>query len=513
MYLTSNKGTGLVHASLNRCGLATGHNGSACWRFRMCVYLGDVNSSTRIAWISTFFLAIALFYAPLAYGCTRPEMLPTLYALLLGAILTGVISFIVDQHLPAPRFALFCISALLLQGWWLVWFPIFPSVVSDNGGLVDTSLENIRQLSFNSMLLTTFSLGAFVVLCGLLNQSRPRRFILLSAALAGTLISVIGVFLKLTGDRYMHHFWKPEEVYWNDFAFYRYHGNAGAFLNLVWPIILVFTRRAYTPTIGFGRKIFWTVASLACGSALFLNASKVALVIGLLILPWPFATRLKRLNPKALLFLAFGGVLVVGAGFIASSRIAEEAAFARMTNATEVSGSFGGRVEAYRQFLDALPDAGAFGFGPGLFQLAFPYQVSPLGNTTIGLREYAHEDYLQTVLEWGWFGTLWWTLLVGGGLYRAIKSYSQRDLFDSKTERHLVLGAILGIGGTLAESLIDFPLQIASLRLFFLVLLALCWVSPRLLTKPVTAPSPRKRYRLPIPAELAEPLRASSHAR
>jgi len=100
--------------------------------------------------------------------------------------------------------------------------------------------------------------------------------------------------------------------------------------------------------------------------------------------------------------------------------------------------------------------------------------------------------------------------LVGGGLYRAIKSYSQRDLFDSKTERHLVLGAILGIGGTLAESLIDFPLQIASLRLFFLVLLALCWVSPRLLTKPVTAPSPRKRYRLPIPAE---PVRTSSHAR
>ena len=44
--------------------------------------------------------------------------------------------------------------------------------------------------------------------------------------------------------------------------------------------------------------------------------------------------------------------------------------------------------------------------------------------------------------------------------------------------------AILGVGGTLAQSLIDFPLQVASIRLFFLVLLALCWASPKVLTPP-----------------------------
>jgi hypothetical protein len=112
---------------------------------------------------------------------------------------------------------------------------------------------------------------------------------------------------------------------------------------------------------------------------------------------------------------------------------------------------------------------------------------------------------LQTVLEWGWFGAAVWALLVGGGLYRAFRCHAQKELFASKTERHLVLAAILGVLGTLAESMIDFPLQIASIRLFFLVLLAVCWISPSFLTKPRKTASSIRHYRLPIPAEFAEP--------
>ena len=126
------------------------------------------------------------------------------------------------------------------------------------------------------------------------------------------------------------------------------------------------------------------------------------------------------------------------------------------------------------------------------------------------VRDYAHEDYLQTVLEWGWLGALWWTLLVAGGLYRAIRTYARRELFTSKTERHLLLGALLGVCGTLAHALVDFPLQIPSIRLFFLLLLALCWASPQLLTIPPKDPA-RKRYRLPIPS--AELIKTSSLSR
>ena len=46
----------------------------------------------------------------------------------------------------------------------------------------------------------------------------------------------------------------------------------------------------------------------------------------------------------------------------------------------------------------------------------------------------------------------------------------------------------------------------------FLVLLALCWASPRMLTEPREEGEPRIRYRLPIPADIKR-LTTSSRAR
>jgi O-antigen ligase len=248
--------------------------------------------------------------------------------------------------------------------------------------------------------------------------------------------------------------------------------------------------------------VFWTGAALLCGLGLLMNASKAALVIGLLILPWPFMTWLLRLKPTVTMLWAGGAVLLIAAGLLVSVEISHESAVTRMTETNGVTISFDARMAAYEEYIDAVPVVGWFGLGPGLFHLAFPYQTSPLANVGAAIRDYAHEDYLQTVLEWGWLGTVWWTLLVGGGLYRAFQSYRQRELFTSKGDRRLLLAAILGVGGTLAEALMDFPLQIASIRLCFLVLLALCWASPRLLATPPPQAAPhRRKFRIPSPQD------------
>jgi hypothetical protein len=439
----------------------------------------------RLAGTSALFLIGALFYAPLAYGCTRPETLPTLFVLLGAAIVLGALGFLADKGFSAvPPLAWICVGAILLQGWWMTWNPVPIPTGAENGASPDFTAEAIHQLSFNSMLATSFLLGAFLVLCGQLKSASLARFVLRAAAFSGVLISVAGIVLKLGGKPLMLYFWKPEDTDWNTFAFYRYHANAGAFLNLVWPLILVFARRAYSPGSPSLGKIAWTLAAFACGTALLLNASKSALIIGFLVLPWPFLTWLTTLRGTKLIGLSISALLLVAAGLFLSSKLANESAFQRMTVHSDLSESADGRLEAYHQYLDTLPALGIFGVGPGLFQVAFPYQYSRLRNMREGLREYAHEDYLQTVIEWGWPGTLWWSLLVGGGLYRAAGSYRQRERFASKTDRHLVLAAMLGVVATLAQALVDFPLQIASIRLFFLLLLAFCWASPKLLAVP-----------------------------
>jgi len=460
-----------------------------------------MNFSSRIAWVSAFFFSVALFYAPLAYGCTRPEMLPTLYGLLIIAMVIGVASFVASGRRPAiPKALLLCAAAVLVQGWWMTWYPALPDVVASHGGMVDVTVDNIRQVSFDSMLMTTVLLGSFLVLYGLFAEPLQRRFVLLAATLSGVLVCLIGVILKIGGEPLMRYVWRPEDLYWNDFAFFHYHGNAGTFLILVWPLILVFTRRAYAPRGGKFKKMVWTLFSLLCAAALILNSSKAALVIGLLILPWPFMTWLMRLRRPNQIFLGAVALLFISVFLAGSTLLTREPAFQRLSHSAEVYADAQARWDDYKVDFNAVPDVGWFGLGPGLYKVAFPYQMSSMRNAGGAVHDYAHEDYLQTVLEWGYFGTFWWTFLVAGGLYRAFRTYSRRESFTSKTERHLVLAAILGVVGTLAQALLDFPLQIASLRFFFLVLLALCWASPECLTRRPRQSS-RRRFQLVIPAE------------
>ncbi|HEX4140928.1 MAG TPA: hypothetical protein VHY09_11310, partial [Candidatus Methylacidiphilales bacterium] len=333
--------------------------------------------SSRLTGFSAFFIGVALFYAPLAYGCTRPEMLPTLYILLGLAIVAGFAGLLVRGAWPdIPKTVLVCFMAVMFQGWWMMADPVLPPMVPDNGGLIDTSLENLSLLSFNSMLMITLTLGAFLVLCDMLVDPAWRRFVLMSAAISGVLVGLVGVFLKTPfGTPLLYDIWPPSDMTWNTFAFYHYHGSAGAFLNLVWPLILVFTRRAFEiKEIKMPTRIIWTVASFICGLALLLNASKASLAIGLLVLPWPFSTGIKQMESKKLLFLAFLTVLVLALMLAATSHLAHEAAFRRMTNANDVTESVSGRLDAYRQYLDDVPQAGLFGIGPGLFEVGYPYQ-------------------------------------------------------------------------------------------------------------------------------------------
>ncbi len=460
-----------------------------------------VTFSSRFTGLSAFFLSVALFYAPLAYGCTLPGMLPTLYVLLGLSVVTGFAGLLLRGTRPhIPKLALVCFAAVMFQGWWMVADPVLPPMVPDNGGLIDTSIENLAQLSFNAMLLTTLTLGIFLLLCDTLADPGWRRFALMTAAVSGALVSLAGVFLKTApGAPLMKLIWGPGDLSWNEFAFYHYHGSAGAFLNLAWPLILVFTRRAYeVKEIRWPARIIWTIASFACGLALIINASKAALAIGLLILPWPFSTGLKRLESKKLFVLAVISVIVLAIMLSASSRLAKEGAFKRMTNASDVSESLGGRWEAYGKYLDDVSEAGWFGIGPGLFQVGYPYQNASFRSYDPAVRQYAHEDYLQTTLEWGWLGTVWWTLLVAGGLWRAFHAYLQRERFQSRTDRHLVLACMLGVLGTLTQALFDFPLQVPSIRLFFLVELALCWAAPALLA-PLARKANFAAHRVQIP--------------
>ena len=88
------------------------------------------------------------------------------------------------------------------------------------------------------------------------------------------------------------------------------------------------------------------------------------------------------------------------------------------------------RWQASRVALGALADTGFFGFGPGTFRVVFPGYNSGSGHAVPGSWRFLHEDYLQTILEWGWLGSSLWALLFFGGIAVGILSYR---IYASKT--------------------------------------------------------------------------------
>ena len=113
-------------------------------------------------------------------------------------------------------------------------------------------------------------------------------------------------------------------------------------------------------------------------------------------------------------------------------------------------------LSGYKLLVQFSSIRGTF-FGPD-FKPGEPYTV--LSNT--------HNDYLQTLVEWGWIGLLGWILLVGNAfrpLWRACRSRTM--------EWPLAVTAAIALGGVFIHAFVDCPLEVPVLQLFTAVYLGL----------------------------------------
>jgi len=124
-----------------------------------------------------------------------------------------------------------------------------------------------------------------------------------------------------------------------------------------------------------------------------------------------------------------------------------------------------------------VSDSGLWGFGPGNFEITFPHYTYALDNKVAGVWEYAHEDYLQTLIEWGWIGAAVWTIPFFGGMIAGLRTYWRERGGLSSADRTLLFTTLLSLLGVALHASVDFPLQIASLQLYVAVFLGMAWGS------------------------------------
>jgi hypothetical protein len=427
-----------------------------------------------------------LVLAPWFYGGTTAwaiELTDGLLGLSLGL---WILSLVVDWRRPLVPLTLVIIAAaVLLHGWWMV---LNARAVYDGGFRFFVPLAPFAPqltgsadyvLSLAMMTRVTLLIGAIFLVAEMAQRPRWLLRLWITLAVSGGLIALLGLVQKATGAKMI--FWGPPV--WPPigtfFATYLYHANAGAFLNLVLPAVVGLTCWSAARRERSVARAFLTGAAMIVLLAIFSNTSRMAQAVGLLLVVALLATVARPLMGKAV--RAEKKTLIIGAvvGAIAIFAVAQAAHLDEPLGRWQMfTKQFpeDQRWAANRAAFSSLGDAGVLGLGPGVFRAVFPHYQEPFRAGLQGTWRFLHDDYLQTVLEWGWLGALALAGLFFGGIAVALRSYFTAKGWGVRQEI-LLVSSMLALGGVALHATVDFPLQIFSIQILAATYVGICWAS------------------------------------
>jgi len=446
-------------------------------------------SSNQVAGAPRIFAELArwlflatLVFAPWAYGSTPPWAIACLEGLLGLVLALWLADAAIRRLKPSIHPALLTGSLLLLAyGWAMALNPHFRVTGNDYftpvrppapwaPGTVD------GVTSAWTMLRVTCLLGTTCFVCDLSARRIWRQRVWRVMAATGVTLVLFGLLQSAFAQPLL--VWSREDAGVPYFATYYYHGNAGALINLVLPLVAgLAALNLRTPDAHAGRA-FWFPGVFICVAGAFVNVSRSAMSITVLLcfvlLLWQFygEPRNEILPPRRLRWayaFVMAGVVACLVAFSGWERPAQKWALLRgqLNFANK-------RFVSTQVCLRMLPDARWHGFGPGTFALVFPHYTGSQAGLIPGIWRYAHDDYLQAIIEWGWLGAIPLALLFIGAMARLFLNWKRRRDFGV-SDRVLVFASGLALAGVAIHSTMDFPLQIASLQLYACVVAGFGW--------------------------------------
>jgi hypothetical protein len=430
--------------------------------------------------VSGTLLLAALVFAPWCWACTWPVGIHALDLLLLAATVPGLAAMLLQRDRP-PGALMALIALILVQGWAMTLNS--RGLFAETTGLFAPLEQPLpgwpgsveRDLSCETMARITALFGAALVTASLGKSRRWRRLFL--HAIVGTAVSLVLFGCVQRWSRAGDIFWGPRHLDYF-FATFRNVTNAGEFINLAVPLAAA----AAWEAMGRRAPLYkaWTVCALAvvlagsciCGSKIAPLLTVVLAALFLLLkrddirrLPLQGASRLVIVP----LLIGAVALIVWGAGpGVTQDRW--QRLFDSQRDATLTD-----RLSVDRACVAALPEAGLTGFGAGTFSAIFPGLEERLPQPPPGRWLFAHDDYLQTALEWGAVGASAWALYFFGAAAR-LATELRRDAWGPE-DRTCAAGLLVSLAAVAAMALVDFPFQIASLQLEVAVIAGLGWSS------------------------------------
>ena len=442
--------------------------------------------------VGGWLLVTAVFCAPWAFGSRPYWAALTLAGGLLLAVALWLVACLAETRLPKVPPVCGCLVLALTafagisllnprstfdveRGSFLpnpMYLPFLPTTVDVSNGWSFT----VEMLAYLLVIPMAADLS-----------SRPawRRRWLGTMAVSGFLVAVAGLILKwgflpqLT-EYLAQRPWAQGKI----FGPFDYHGNAGAFLNLVLPVAA--SRAAVSHGL---RRKGWQGAVVTLYVALLVNPSRAALVIGMVLSPLTLWLMLRG-DPS---FRSLGsnhrgrwasGAGLVGALLVVAVLLQTHQDSRPVRRFFHLSSEL--REPEYPRYLQSraawemTQERPLFGAGIGSYKLLVQsssirrYYFAPAfrPGEPFTVLSHTHEDYLQTLAEWGWIGFCGWSALVCGA-FVMLGKLLRGTRFGSRTA--LALGvALLGV---YLHAIGDCPVQIPAIQFYVALCLGMSWGS------------------------------------
>lgn len=281
----------------------------------------------------------------------------------------------------------------------------------------------------------------------------------------GALLALEGIVQRLSGTNKLLWFEPTRINAAAEFQFgpFAYRGNAASYLNLVWPVCLALWwalrrgSRFQVPGSKLHHGLLICVALMAAAAIVSASRGGAVVCIGeIIVAAVLLLLALKRGQglTKLVIFFLFAGALAGGFAF-GWDKLGE-----RMR---DVGAGFKSREAIYAAAKPMAEEHPLFGTGPGTFGALFQfYRPSPETYWPAQL----HNDWLETRITFGWLGS---------GLIAAAFALVVARWFlpgGIRAGKRFVLLIWLAMAGCLVHARYDFPFQIHSIVLLFVMLCA-----------------------------------------
>ena len=429
--------------------------------------------------------------------CERGILFLTLAILVFGPLATGAVGmleFTVIQMLTVGVLVLWVARVWLDRRLELLWPPICWAVVAFAlyavARYATADIEYVARQELLRVLVYTFLF--FAILNNLHGQEPIRVITFLMIGLA-MLISFYALYQFITGSDRVWHYINPYKH--RAAGTYINPNHLAGFLEMILPVSLVWTFASRAKPVG---KVILGYASLVLMAGIVVTMSRAGWISAGISLAVLFVVLALRSNYRWQALALIVVMVGLGAYFLPKSPLLKKR-WDMVTKELTESHSADVRPAVWRAAIRLWQEHLWWGAGPGHFDYRFRAFRPP---TVQERPDRVHNDYLNTLADWGVVGTLLvaaaWGLLFAG--VAQTWHYVRGSLGElggrSSNKFAFVFGASLGLLAILVHSVADFNMHIPANALLAVTWMALLsahlrfateryWFSARIATRTV----------------------------